>query len=99
MLVVAHDKTDVFEYPGGAYDSGAEDAAIVATHIVLAAKDVCLDTCWLNFFDPDKAKEILNLPDNEALTILIDIGYPDPAAKPLPNHESRKPLSETVTYR
>lgn len=99
VLAVAHDKTNVFEYPGGAYDSGAEDAAIVAAHIVLAAKDVGLDTCWLNFFDPDKAKEILNLPDNEALTILIDVGYPDEAAKPLPNHENRKPLSETVTYR
>ena len=99
VLAVAHDTTNVFEYPGGAYNSGAEDAAIVATHIVLAAKAIGLDTCWLNFFDPDKAKEILNLPDNEALTILIDVGYPDESAKPLPNHESRKPLSETVTYR
>lgn len=99
VLAVAHDKNNVFEYPGGAYNSGAEDAAIVATHLVLGAKDVGLDTCWLNFFDPDKAKELLGLPENEAVTILIDVGYPDPAAKPLPNHESRKPLSETVTYR
>ncbi len=99
VLAVAHDKNNVFEYPGGAYNSGAEDAAIVATHLVLGAKDVGLDTCWLNFFDPDKAKELLGLPENEAVTILIDVGYPDTAAKPLPNHESRKPLSETVTYR
>ena len=99
VLAVAHDKENVFEYPGGAYNSGAEDAAIVATHLVLAAKSVGLDTCWLNFFDPDKAKELLQLPKNEELTILIDVGYPDAAAKPLPNHDSRKPLSETVTYR
>ncbi len=99
VLAVAHDTTNVFEYPGGVYDSGAEDAAIVATHIVLAAKDIGLDTCWLNFFDPDKAGEMLKLPDNERVTILIDVGYPDPAAKPLPNHDSRKPLSEMVTYR
>ena len=99
VLAVAHDKANVFEYPGGAYNSGAEDAAIIATHLVLAAKSVGLDTCWLNFFDPDKAKELLQLPKNEELTILIDVGYPDAAAKPLPNHDSRKPLSETVTYR
>ncbi len=99
VLAIAHDKNNVFEYPGGAYNSGAEDAAIVATHIVLAAKAIGLDTCWLNFFDPDKAKELLQLPDNEALTILLDVGYADAAAKPLPNHENRKPLSETVTYR
>ena len=76
-----------------------EDAAIVATHIVLAAKAAGIDTCWLNFFDPDKAKELLKLPENEEVTILIDVGYPDASAKPLPNHDSRKPLSETVTYR
>lgn len=99
VLAVAHDANNVFEYPGGVHNSGAEDAAIVATHIVLAAKAIGLDTCWLNFFDPGKAKEILKLPANEELTILIDVGYPDPAAKPLANHDSRKPLSETVTYR
>ena len=99
VLVVAHDTGNVFEYPGGKYNSGAEDAAIVATHIVLAAKAVGIDTCWLNFFDPDKAKELLKLPENEEVTILIDVGYPDASAKPLPNHDSRKPLSETVTYR
>ena len=99
VLAVAHDKDNVFEYPGGAYNSGAEDAAIVATHLVLAAKAAGLDTCWLNFFDPEKAKALLSLPANEELTILIDVGYPDAAAKPLPNHDSRKPLSEMVTYR
>ena len=99
VLAVAYDTGNVFEYPGGMHNSGAEDAAIVATHMILAAKAVGLDTCWLNFFDPAKAKEILELPDNEAVTILLDVGYPDPAAKPLPNHDKRKPLSETVTYR
>ncbi len=99
VLAVAHNQQSVFEYPGGVYNSGAEDAAIVATHLVLAAKEVGLDTCWLNFFDPDKAKAELGLPDNEMVTILLDLGYPDATAKPLPNHESRKPLSETVTYR
>ncbi len=99
VLAVAHDKDNVFEYPGGACNSGAEDAAIVATHMVLAAKSVGLDTCWLNYFDPDKAGKLLGLPGNEAVTILIDLGYADASAKPLPNHDSRKPLSETVTYR
>ena len=99
VLAVAHDTKSVFTYPGDVYNSGAEDAAIVATHLVLAAKAVGLDTCWLNFFDPDKAKTALALPENEMVTILIDLGYPDETAKPLPNHESRKPLSETVTYR
>ena len=36
-LVVAFDKNSVFTYPGGKRDSGVEDAAIVATHLMLAA--------------------------------------------------------------
>ena len=35
-LVVAFDKNSVFTYPGGKRDSGVEDAAIVATHLMLA---------------------------------------------------------------
>ena len=99
VMAVTYDSTQCFTYPGDKYNSGAEDASIVATHMMLAAKAEGVDSCWLNFFDPDKAKAELGLPDNEMVTILLDLGYPDATAKPLPNHESRKPLSETVTYR
>ena len=53
-LVVAFDKNSVFTYPGGKRDSGVEDAAIVATHLMLAATNAGVDSCWLNFFDPDE---------------------------------------------
>ena len=39
VLVVAFDKNNVFTYPGEKRDSGVEDAAIVATHLILAAAD------------------------------------------------------------
>ena len=55
VLVVAFDKNNVFTYPGGKRDSGVEDATIVATHMILAAADVGVDSCWLNFLDPDVA--------------------------------------------
>ena len=45
VLVVAYDSTNVFTYPGGERDSGVEDAAIVATHMLLAAKDEGVDSC------------------------------------------------------
>lgn len=31
--------------------------------------------------------------------LIVRMGYAAEGAGPLPNHESRKPLSETVTYR
>ena len=98
VLVVAFDKNNVFTYPGEKRDSGVEDASIVATHMILAAEDEGVDSCWVNFFDPDKAAEALGLPENEEILMLMDLGYAAEGAGPLPNHESRKPLSETVTY-
>ena len=34
-MVVAYDRNNVFTYPGGKHNSGVEDAAIVATHMLL----------------------------------------------------------------
>lgn len=98
VLVVAFDKNNVFTYPGEKRDSGVEDAAIVATHLALAAADEGVDSCWLNYFDPDKVADALGLPENEEILMLLDLGYAAEGAGPLPNHESRKPLTDTVTY-
>ena len=51
VLVVAFNKENVFTYPGGTRNSGIEDAAIVATHMMLAAKNAGVDSCWVNFFN------------------------------------------------
>ena len=98
VLVVAFDKNNVFTYPGGKRDSGVEDATIVATHMILAAADEGVDSCWINFLDPEKLAEGLGLPENEEILMVMDLGYAAEGAGPLPNHENRKDLSETVTY-
>ncbi len=98
VLVVAFDKENVFTYPGEKRDSGIEDATIVATHMILAAADEGVDSCWLNFLDPEKLAADLGLPENEEILMVMDLGYAAEGAGPLPNHFSRKPLEETVTY-
>ena len=98
VLVVAFDKKNVFIYPGGKRDSGVEDASIVATHMMLAAADEGVDSCWLNFLDPDKMAEALGLPENEEVLMVLDLGYAAEGAGPLANHANRKELSETVVY-
>ena len=98
VLVVAYDKSCVYAYPGGKYFSGAEDAAIVATHLMLAAANAGVDSCWLNNFDPDKLAELLHLPENEEIVMALDLGYAAEGAGPLPNHFKRKDLTETVSY-
>ncbi|MCR5092638.1 MAG: nitroreductase family protein [Lachnospiraceae bacterium] len=98
VLAVAYDSQNVFTYPGGRYDSGAEDATIVATHLMLAAANEGVDSCWLNFFDPGLLAQDLGLPDHEVIVMLLDLGYAAAGTGPLANHASRKPVSETVTY-
>ena len=97
-LVVAFDSKNVCTYPGGKRDSGVEDATIVATHMLLAAASLGVDSCWVNFLDPEKLSAELGLPEQEEVLMVMDLGYAAEGAGPLPNHASRKPLSETVSY-
>lgn len=78
--------------------NGAEvDAAIVATHLMLAAENEGLATLWVGSFDPALLKEIL--PDTEGydLVAMINVGYPAPESQPSAMHEARKAIGELVT--
>ena len=98
VLVVAFDKNSVFVYPGEEANSGVEDASIVATHMMLAATNTGVDSCWLNFFDPAAVAKAFDLPESEQVLMLLDLGFAAEGFAPLPNHTSRKPLEETVKY-
>ena len=94
---MAFDKDNVYTYPGDERDSGIEDASIVATHLMLSATDLGVNSCWVNRCDPKKLHAELGLPENEEILMLLDLGYAAEGFEPLPNHFSRKPLAETVT--
>lgn len=104
VLVVAYDKNNVYTYPTAAgpetdhRKSGTEDAAIVATHLMLSAANEGVDSCWLNCVHIDDLHQDLGLPENEEILMLLDLGYAAEGAQPLANHFSRKELSETVSY-
>ena len=97
-LLVAFDKNNVYTYPDSARESGIEDASIVATHLMLAAANEGVDSCWLNCIDLEQIRSVFDLPDNEDVLMILDLGYASAGTGPLSNHGKRKPLSETVTY-
>ena len=70
------------------------DAAIVADHLILAAANLGLGTCWVAAFNVDAARNVLQLPDEAEPVIFTPLGYP--ADQPAP--KTRKPLSELVRY-
>ena len=99
VLLITYDKKEVFHFPGDEdRNSGDEDCSIVATHLMLEAADLGVGSCWVNFFEPAKAKEIFSLSDDEVPVLLMPLGYPKEGVKPLPNHNKKKELSETVRF-
>lgn len=98
VLVVAFDKNNVYTYPDSTRQSGIEDASIVATHLMLAAANEGVDSCWLNCVHIDQLHAALGLPENEDILMLLDLGFAAEDAEPLPMHFSRKPLTEIVSY-
>jgi nitroreductase len=98
VLVVAFHKDNVYTYPDGKRKSGVEDAAIVATHLMLAAANAGVDSCWLNCVHIDQLHDALGLPEEEEILMLLDLGFAAEGTEPKPMHYLRKPLEETVTY-
>lgn len=52
------------------------DAGISMEHLVLAAVEEGLGTCWIAGFDEAKAKKLLNIPEKVRVVALTPLGYP-----------------------
>ena len=70
------------------------DVAIVMDHLILAAADQGLGSCWVGAFDPQAAREVLGLPETVVPVAFTPLGYP---AAP-PRAKERKPLETLVKY-
>jgi len=60
------------------------DATIAFDHLILAATDLGLGTCWVAAFDPAVAQELLHLPEDAEPVAFTPIGYPaeEPPQRP-----------------
>ena len=79
--------------------SGNMDCSIVGKHMMLEATELGLGTCWVKWFDANAVAEAFNLPANHKPSFLMPCGYAAETSKPSEHHFSRKPLTETVTYK
>lgn len=68
------------------------DAAIVMDHLVLAATDLGLGTCWVAAFDPAVAREVLGIPDEVEPLLFTPLGF----AAEEPHAKERRPLADLV---
>ena len=81
---------------GQAYDESRSyrNVGIVMDHLILAATNLGLGTCWVGAFNPKATREILGLPDEIKPIVFATVGYPDDKAKP----KKRKSIDELVRY-
>lgn len=70
------------------------DVAIAMDHLILAAADLGLGTCWIAAFDAAAARQVFRLPEGVEPIALTPLGYP--ADEPGP--KERKPLTQLVRY-
>jgi nitroreductase len=70
------------------------DVAIVMDHLILAAANEGLGTCWVGAFDPDAARRVLGLPEGVEPIAFTPLGYPADE----PGSKKRRPLDELVRH-
>ena len=98
-LLVCYDRDACWRrerYDGKA--SGEVDAAIVATHMMLAAASLGVGSTWVMHFDPAAVRERFALPETYEPVALLVMGYPAPDAAPSPMHAERLPEDKLVFW-
>lgn len=70
------------------------DVTIAMDHLILAAANLGLGTCWVAAFNPAAARDVLNLPEGVEPIAFTPLGYPADS----PTTKKRKPLEDLVRY-
>lgn len=92
LMVICYDKEKSWKRKYDNSDQGVVDASIVTTHIMFEVTQLGLGCTWVGSFNPQIAKNVLNIPENYEPVALLPIGYPD--AQPAPAHNSRMEISD-----
>ena len=64
--------------------AAAANVSIAVEHIVLQAVEIGLGTCWVRWYEDEKVKEILDIPDHIEVMALLPVGIPDEDPSPRP---------------
>jgi nitroreductase len=91
ILIVTGLKDQAWKRSYDGYNSIETDLAIALTHIILAAENEGVSTCWIEAYDPALLREAVNLPDNQVVFGITPLGYPNPGFKKTQKKIRKKP--------
>ena len=96
ILLVCYDKNICWKRKFDSASSGEVDASIVTTHMMLAAHEIGLGTCWVMYFDPEKTATLFELPENIIPVAMLTIGYPADNSVPADLHSKSLDLESIL---
>ena len=97
-MLICHNTGESWKRPYDGALSSAGDATIVTTHMMLAAWDIGVGSCFVMHFNPAAMREAFSIPEGIEPTALLVLGYPAEDAKPLDLHYQSRPMDEVVVY-
>ena len=97
-MVVCYNEDESWKRPYDGALSAPIDVSIVTTHMMLAAHNIGVGSCWIMHFNPSAVRDEFNIPDNIKPLALLMLGYPADTAKPHEFHSKFRPLEEIVVY-
>ena len=78
------------------HDEAIRNASLSAMQFMLLAKNKDWDTCPMIYFDKDKMKALLSIPENEVPALMITMGKMDKSSNKIRGY--RKPAAEFVKF-
>ena len=61
---------------------------------VMEAVSLGLQFVWLGWFEPEKVRKVLNIPEDYIVVAVAPLGYPAKDSKPVP----KKSAEEVIVY-
>ncbi|HAR62024.1 MAG: nitroreductase [Candidatus Margulisiibacteriota bacterium] len=94
IVIALSNQVECYEIIGNYMRSDVIDVSIAITHLILAATNEGLGSCWVGAFEADKIEHFLEIAYPWRILALIPIGYPDETG----TYVSRKPSGEVVEW-
>lgn len=98
FVVVTEEQADLMELVRSKVDSqeyAQFDMGLAASQLVLKAAELGLGTCILGWFNEPELKQLLHLPEERRIRVVICVGY---SVHETPRKKVRKALDEIVTW-
>lgn len=97
ILVVMGNRDYAWTRKYDGYNSIETDLTIAMDHLILAAANEGVGSCWIAAFDPVILRKSLDLKENEVVFAITPLGYPEDSYQP-GHARKRKAISEIVEY-